>query len=266
MLEPETSTAFTGGFILTPSFADFSIAVDYFEFEVEDQVARLGGASIIGGCYGSPNFPNAFCDLFTRNPADAATNPLAIGTIRDSFLNVDRQKTRGVDVNFRYDGLFSFGRFIVENQSTWVFEDLEQLFDPSLAQGFDDNNRNGTIGRPKLVSNLRLALQRDDWTFTWYTEYIRRTDEKRFLDEETTYFGFDPAYRDITADRGLINTFSVLYEQPKWSVLAGVRNIFNDKPDTVSAGVVGRRGNMPLAATQYDIRGRTGYLRFNYYF
>ncbi len=266
LLEPETSEAFTAGLILTPSFADFSVAVDYFEIEVEDQVARLGGGAILGGCYGSPNFPNAFCDLFDRNAGDNPTAPFAITEVRDSFLNVDRQKTRGVDVNFRYDGLYSFGRLVVENQSTWVFEDLEQLFDPTLAQGFDDNNRNGTIGRPKLVSNLRLALNRDDWTFTWYTEYIRRTDEKRDLDEQTTYFGFDPAFRDITAERGLINSFSVMYEQNKWSVLAGVRNIFNDKPPIVSSGVVARRGNMPIAATQYDMRGRTGFLRFNYYF
>lgn len=266
VLDPETSEAFTAGIILTPSFADFSIAVDYFEIEIEDQVARLGGGAILGGCYGSQNFPNAFCDLFDRNSGDDPTAPFAISLVRDSFLNVNRQKTRGVDVNFRYDGLFDFGRFVVENQSTWVFEDLEQLFDPSLAQGFDNNNRNGQIGRPKLVSNLRLALQRDDWTFTWYTQYIRRTDEKRFLDEETTYFGFDPAYRDITMDRGLFNTLSVLYEQPNWSILAGVRNIFNEKPDTVSSGVVTRRGNMPLAATQYDLRGRTAFARFNYYF
>ncbi len=266
VLEPETSTAFTAGLILTPSFADFSIAVDYFEMEVEDQVAQLGGASILGGCYGSPNFPNAFCDLFDRNPADDPTAPFAITEVRDSYLNVDRQKTRGVDVNFRYDGLFSFGRLVVENQSTWVFEDLEQLFDPNLAQGFDDNNRNGTIGRPKLVSNLRASLTRDDWTFNWYIEYIRRTDEKRDLDEETTYFGFDPAYRDLTAERGLYNTFSVLYEQNKWSVLAGVRNIFDEQPPIVSSGVATRRGNIPLVATQYDMRGRTGFVRFNYYF
>ncbi|NBD96409.1 MAG: TonB-dependent receptor [Gammaproteobacteria bacterium] len=266
VLEPETSEAFTAGLIMTPSFADFSIAVDYFEMEVEDQVSQLGGAAILGGCYGSENFPNAFCDLFDRNSGDNATAPFAITEVRDSFLNVNKQKTRGVDVNFRYDGLFSFGRLVVENQSTWVFEDLEQLFDPSLAQGFDDNNRNGTIGRPKLVSNTRIDLNRDDWTFTWYAEYIRRTDEKRFVDEETTYFGFDPAYRDITAESGWINSVSVLYEQSKWSVLAGVRNIFNEKPPIVSSGVVARRGNYPISATQYSLRGRTGYLRFNYYF
>lgn len=267
VLEPETSDAFTAGIVFTPSFADFSIAADYFEIEVEDQVARLGGSAIVGGCYGSQNFPNNFCTLFDRNPGDAPSEPFAITEVRDSFLNVNKQKTRGVDVNFRYDGLFSFGRLVVENQSTWVFEDLQQLFDPNLAQGFDSNDQNGTIGRPKLVSNLRLALNRDDWTFTWYTEYIRRTDEKRFLDEETTYFGFDPAYRDITAERGLINSVSVLYEQPKWSVLAGVRNLFNDKPPLISSiPTASRRGNMALSATQYSMRGRTGYLRLNYYF
>lgn len=266
VLEPETSNAFTAGLILTPAFADLSIAVDYFEMEVEDQVAQLGAGSIIGGCYGSPNYPSAFCDLFDRNSGDDPTEPFKITEVRDSYLNVDRQKTRGVDVNFRYDGLFSFGKLVVENQSTWIFEDLEQLFDPNLAQGFDDNNRNGTIGRPKLVSNLRTSLTREDWTFNWYVEYIRRTSERRYQDEETTYVGFDPAYQDITAERGLYNTLSVLYEQSSWSVLAGVRNIFDEKPPIVSDGVVTRRGNVPLNATQYDFRGRTGFVRFNYYF
>lgn len=266
VLEPETSDAWNAGIILTPEFADFSLAVDYFEMTVKDQVSQLGAGGILGGCYGSPNFPNAFCDLFERNPGDHPTEPFKIETVYDSYLNVNKQKTRGVDVNFRYDHTFSIGRFVVENQSTWVFEDLEQLFDPSLAQGFDNNNRNGIIGRPKLVSNLRAALTRDDWTFTWYTEYIRRTSYKRDLDEETSYFGFEPAYRLITAPRGLINTVSVMYEQPSWSVLAGVRNLFNDKPPIVSDGAGSRRGNIPLVATQYDVLGRQGFVRFNYYF
>ncbi|MDZ7789496.1 MAG: TonB-dependent receptor [Xanthomonadales bacterium] len=266
VLEPETSNAFTAGIILTPAATDFSIAVDYFEMEVEDQVAQLGPGAILGGCYGSPNFPNAFCDLFDRNPADDPTAPFSITEVRDSYLNVDQQKTRGIDVNFRYDGLFSFGRLVIENQSTWVFEDLEQLFDPSLAQGFDNNDRNGTIGRPKLVSNLRATLSRDDWTFNYYAEYIRRTDERRDLDEETTYFGFDPAFRNITAESAIYHTISAEYEQNKWSVLVGVRNLFNEQPPLVSTGVVTRRGNIPLNATQYDVNGRTGFVRFNYYF
>src|SRR5690625_100507 len=134
VLEPETSDAWNAGIILTPEFADFSLAVDYFEMTVKDQVSQLGAGGILGGCYGSPNFPNAFCDLFERNPGDHPTEPFKIETVYDSYLNVNKQKTRGVDVNFRYDHTFSIGRFVVENQSTWVFEDLEQLFDPSLAQ------------------------------------------------------------------------------------------------------------------------------------
>src|SRR5690625_3042664 len=149
---------------------------------VKNQVSQLGAGGILGGCYGSPNFPNAFCDLFDRNPGDHPTEPFKIETVYDSYLNVDRHKTRGVDVNFSYDHTFSLGRFVLENQSTWEFVDLEMQFDPRLAEGFDNNMRKGMSGRPKLISNLRAALMRDYWALTGFTECIRVTSFQRDLD------------------------------------------------------------------------------------
>lgn len=265
VLEPETSAAWTGGVIFTPEFADFSLSVDYFEMTVKDQVDRLGAGGILGGCYGSPNYPSHFCDLFDRNAGSHPTAPYNITSVRDSYLNVNKQKTAGVDVNFRYDHLFSFGRLVLENESTWVFKDVQRLFDPSLASGYDTDDRNGQIGYPKLVSNLRATLTRDDWSFNWYSQYTRRTSFKDIADEETTYRGWDPAYRVISASRGLVHNLSVMYEQPKWSALVGVRNLFNQKPPYVSSSIQ-RRGMIPLAGTQYDLYGRSLFARFNYYF
>ena len=266
VLESETSDALTAGFIFTPTFANISVAVDYFEIEVNDQIAQLSGGAILGGCYGAPVFPNAFCDLFNRFPADAPNNALAIDTVRASYVNVNRQTTKGVDLTTRYDRGMSFGDLVFETNATWVFEDISQLFDPSLSEGFATNDRNTLVGRPKLVANGRLALVRGDFTYTWGSNYVRRTSNEPNVNTEFTYFGFPNAQRDVKAERAHFHSFSVFYRQPNWTVLVGIDNIFNTAPPNISAGAATRRGNVPLVATQYPLRGRTGFVRFNYLF
>lgn len=266
-LESETSTASTAGMVLTPTFMDISIAIDYFEIEVQDQITQLGASAVLSGCYNAANFPNAFCDQIDRVPPGDTSAPgeHAIREVRSGYVNINQQENRGVDVTIRYDRDFSFGRLVVETQKTWTIEDKFQFFDPDQVDGFDDFDRNGTIGNPKFVANGRAALSRGDWTFTYFTNYIRRTSQARFIDEETTYFG-QPAVRVIKADRRWYHGFSALYRSDNWSVLGGIDNIFNTAPPNVSAGVVTRYGTVPAFATQYPLRGRTGYLRFNYMF
>ena len=266
-LEPETSKAYTAGLVWTPEFADLSIAFDYFDIKVENQIAQLGSSAIIGGCYNSENFPNAFCDQFTRASGDNQTQPYNILTVDDTYLNVNEQRVKGVDMNLRFDHDLSFGSLVIENQSTWYSQNVQQLFDPGLVSGFDTTDYVGRIGSPDFLSNTRIGLRRDDWTFTYYVQYVAQTDEKGFADEETTYFDYDPAYQDITMDSAFFQNFSVFYQQEKWDLLMGINNLFDKKPDRVSSGAgVSRRGNVPIAATQYDLLGRRFFARVNYRF
>ena len=262
-LEPETSDAYTAGFVWTPQFADLSIAVDYFDIKVQDQIAQLGASSILGGCYTGDNYPNAFCDLFTRAPGDAPGFPYAILEVRDSYLNVNEQRVKGVDMNLRYDHDFSFGSFVLENQTTWYSENVQQLFDPALVSGFDTTDYVGTVGNPDLVSNLRASLNRDDWTFTYYFQYVGETDDSLFVDETGSYFGYEDARFDITMGAAFFQNLSVFYQQDKWDLLVGINNIFDKQPGVVSDVYRSRRGNVPIAATQYDLLGRRLFARVN---
>lgn len=267
VLEPEKSEAFTAGFVLTPTFINASVAIDYFEIEVKDQISQLSGGAILGGCYGAPVFPNAFCDLFNRLPGNAPTNALAVDTVRASYLNVDLQTTRGIDATVRYDRDFSAGSLVFESNATWVFEDIQRLFDPSLASGFESNDLNTLVGRPKMVANGRLAFTSGDFTYTWGTNYVRRTSNEPNVNPTTTYFGFPNAQRDVVAERRFFHSASVFYNQADWSVLVGVDNVFNAKPPTMSSSAGSSlRGNIPINATQYPLRGRTAFARFNYRF
>lgn len=260
VLAPETSDAKTFGVIVTPTAINLSLALDYFEIEVNDQIGQLGGNAIIGSCYGADNFPNVFCDLFDRNGDTGGTDAFAITEVRDSFININRQVTEGLDLSVRYDHEFDFGTLILEGQSTWTFTDVVNLFDPSLESGFDTDDFNGTIGEPDFVANANARFQRGDWTFAWFTNFISRTSEFDFFDD-TTYFNFPDADYKISAEATFYHDASVRYRQPTWSVLAGVRNIFDETPPTISSGVATRRGNIPAFGTQYDLRGRTGFVR-----
>jgi iron complex outermembrane recepter protein len=265
VLEPETSTAFTAGIVFTPEFANLSISLDYFKIEVNDQVDRLGAANIVGSCYGLPVFPNAFCNLFQRNSGTALA-PYQITEIRDSYLNINKQLNRGYDLNVRWDGDFSFGNIEVESQITRTIEDMQLLFDTTEPSGYESDDLNGIITRPKVVGNVRSALKRQDWTYSWVMNYVGKS-ENFFVNPIAGYRGNPGSVYDITAESRLYHTLSVRYGADKWNVLVGVNNVFDKDPPTISAGVGSTRyGTIPAFATQYDWYGRSAFLRFGYYF
>lgn len=265
VLKSETSKAFTTGIVFSPTFANFTVSLDYFKFEINDQISQLGAGSIIGGCYSASVFPNAFCGLFDRNASNHPTAPFAITEVRDSYLNVNKQVVRGYDMMFNHESELSFGKLEVEGQVTYMTEAYELLFSTDEPSGFETDDRLGFIGNPKLVGNVRTALKSGDWTTTWFMRYIDAT-EAIGASETTTYFGFPNAVRDIRAESRVYHGVSVLYDQDDWGLLVGVDNLFGVEPPTLSTGTITRYGNIPAFATQYDMYGRTGYVRFNYKF
>src|SRR5262249_20874998 len=151
------------------------------DITVNDQVAQLGPVAILGGCYGAPVFPNAFCDLITRAPGSDPTGPHNVLTINDSYINVNNQSTRGVDITLRYEHEFNFGDLSLDLSATKTLEDVINLFDPDLASGFDTSDFNGTIGDPEWVADATLQLRRGDFTYSWFVDYIGETDNEVFF-------------------------------------------------------------------------------------
>jgi iron complex outermembrane receptor protein len=262
VLKPETSEASTFGVIFTPTSFNLSVAIDYFEISVDDQVAQLGAGSILGGCYGANNFPNIFCTLFDRNPASHPTEPFRITEVRDSYINVNNQSTRGIDLTVRYEHEFDAGNLIFEGQATWTLEDVIHLFDPSIESGFDTSEFNGTIGDPNLVANTRLSFERGDWTYSWFVDFINGMSQRDFAAEAVTYQGI-PGRRIVTTDPIFYHDASVQWEGDTLTVLLGISNVLDEEPPVISTGVSSRRGNVPVFGTQYDLRGRTAFVRFS---
>jgi iron complex outermembrane receptor protein len=115
-----------------------------------------------------------------------------------------------------------------------------------------------------MTANFRTVLSRGDFRYTWFMDYIGRSSDERFAStaggQNRAYFGTIANF-DHTLEAVTYHGLSLEYRSDNWRLIAGVRNVFDEEPPTVSTGAgTTRRGNTALVATQYDLRGRTGFL------
>jgi iron complex outermembrane receptor protein len=262
-LRPETSDSLTVGLIFTPTELALSIALDYFEIEVNDQVSQLGAGNILAACYGSPVFPNDFCNLFVRNQDPLSPGFLNIVSVNNNFVNINNQRTTGLDATVRYEHEFSFGRLSVDAQGTWTFTDVVDVF--GGLNGFQSNNFNGQLGNPDFVARSNIGFRRGDWTYSWFTDYTQRMSNDDPFGGNIFNFrgdsGLVQARFKQHTETLITHGASVRYVGGDWSVIAGVRNIFDEHPPFVSTGTSNRLGNASLSTTQFDLRGRSAFFQ-----
>ncbi|MBI1187552.1 MAG: TonB-dependent receptor [Alphaproteobacteria bacterium] len=260
-LQAETSEATTYGFVWTPSFINLSVAVDYFDIVVEDEVAQFGAAAILGACYTSPQYPNnSFCGLFTRDENPASPTFGQIQTVNNSYVNLDRQDTEGLDVTLRYEHEFSFGTFRADFQGTWTFEDSVLFAAGTPSEDLIDFN--GEIVDPDFTANLNLRFDRNDFTYFWDVNMVGKASNTEEFGGDI--FGFraaapyaNNAYYKQYTEAYATHTASVRYQTDTWTLLGTVRNVFDEPPPVIStASFFARLGTFPLT-NQYDLLGRT---------
>jgi iron complex outermembrane receptor protein len=224
-LKPETSKAFSLGFVWTPRFANLSVAVDYFNIKIADEVTSLG-ANLPKACYNSDHFPlDPVCALFVRNPGTHR-----IDTINSDFINISQQVNRGIDLTIRYDKElpWNIGALTVDGQFTWQLKDTKALF-----EGFVENP-NGLIGDPQFVGNLNLQLAHGPWTGSWGIDMIgHQSNYDHFGSHTVTFLGVTHDVR-AQADFATFHSLSIKRDIDTWSMLAGVANVFDKGPPQVT--------------------------------
>ena len=265
-LKAETSTAKTASVILTPRLAflpdtKISVAVDWFDIKVKDEVTLLRGIDIVLGCLQSDFFPNdPLCSLFNRVP-EGEPSEFNVENIQDDYLNISKQRNTGIDVtaNIRQD-LGSLGSITLLAQMTWQTKD-----DVALFPGTNISN-NGEDGEPKWVGDFRLSWNTNDrWTFFYGLDVIGATsDVKDYIkangslcDVSVTH---GPYCVDLTAPARFYHNASITKELDKFEFTIGVSNLFDTKPPRVSnanfngaeATVIGHG----IFSSQYDYVGR----------
>jgi iron complex outermembrane receptor protein len=256
VLNAEKGESRTVGFIWTPDWIEFSLGIDYWEIEINDEVARFGALNIVQACQRTLPFGSSpFCTLFNRNAAGGIVN------INDSYVNLDSQVSDGLDLTARYVHEFPFGTFRADAQVTWTFTDEILIFATTALNDF-----NGELGDPDWTGRLNLRFERDAWTFFWNTDFTARaSNDEEFEGSVFNWRSFAPvngnAYYKQYTEFHASHDASVRYVMDDWSFVAGVKNIFDEQPPTVSTGSgADRIGQTPAVAAQYDVRGRSGFV------
>jgi outer membrane receptor protein involved in Fe transport len=247
-LSAETSDNITYGLVIQPPLgdkSDLSIAVDVFDIEINNGVDQAGGGNILQRCYDDPQFRagGAFCRLVTRNPA---TNAL---TVSNAHTNIASQIAEGIDYTLRFEHELGEGMFLLQAQATYYRSQANKLFED---EPFDELN--GTINNPKNIATLDFTYAWSNWRVRYGIDWIDDMDSYAFLGlTRPTQFDFDVAdYQEQYA--------SVRYTNDDWQWTAGVRNLADEVPPTISFGAYNRVGNAPLYSG-YDYFGREVFLQ-----
>ena len=264
VLEPETAEARTLGVIWTPAFIDLSVALDYFEIAVDNEVRTFGAANILAQCYGATDYPvNPFCSLFTRaGPADP-TRPNQIITVNNSYVNVASQSNRGLDLTVRYNHEFGFGDLTLDGQFTWQLEDRTTLLGTSAPE-----DTNGETTEPDFTGQVNIRFDRGDWTAFWGIDMIgKASDTEEFggdVFNSTRYSSVVgvpvPVYYKQYTEFQTYHDFSLRYRMDDWTFQAGVQNVFDERPPAQSSGQF-RVGTAAL--NLYDMVGRRGFVQIS---
>ncbi len=250
-LRNESADSWTAGVVWSPGFVDgLTLAVDYNEIKLKDQILALSAQIVLNACYDDPNFNladpangNAYCSLINRRPGpyDAATNPTAgqFDPFRLAYLNgefVNFNAWTG-ELTYRLDagnaGKFNFGanavlrkRHEIKNTPVDVIDNIVgELSTSRLQYRLDAGWNKGNLG---LHAGMR------------YTSSVKLSDSETV---ETRDFLTVPNYRLYNA--GI--SYKVL--GGAGTLRLNVDNLTDQMPEgAVMAGA--------LAIGDYDVQGR----------
>lgn len=273
VLKPETSVSKSVSMILTPN--EFlpetwraSFAIDYYEIEVNGEIAQLGAANILSGCYSSTlAFPgDPLCNLFTRNnDIGVLVDPNAVATVADSFININSQVNRGIDVTFRlgHELPDNLGSLTLLAQMGWQLQDTVALF------AGNEVSVNGESGEPEWVGDFNLSWEGGDgWSAFYGLDVIGGTSDVEDFVVANGSTCVPSSVRErtycpkLTTPTTYYHSISATKEIEDWSLTLGVANLTGEEPPRVSTANVGQIATVGQApfTSNYDFVGRRGFL------
>jgi iron complex outermembrane recepter protein len=244
-LSEEQSNTVNLGIVLTPSFLpEVSLAVDYYEIEIDDPIVTPDPSNILNRCFASAGLSSSDCARISR------LDDGGVGLVNSAQQNVGKVRTNGLDISARYQfELPLLGPASVAFEGNYVF-DFEVT---------DDNGKrkdNGTIGaNDGSVTNFKARLSTEfqpmeGLTLVTATRYIGKArDDSRASSPTRVPFESVPRtlYLDVTGQYQINETYRVIL---------GVRNVTDKQPPRVIDG------NANTSVDTYDLIGRFAFLKF----
>ena len=309
-IDPENSRSLTAGFAFEETFGDgydVSIALNYFDIQINGAIVEPSSQFIINDCFGrTDGTRSAFCDRVTANTGP--TNPRGLVNSLDSgFINLNRENVRGLDINTDFGkelsvfgtvvdfGLNLRANHLIERSSVFVDDDGNPSFDEDA----------GEFGLPKWTGRGTFTADIDKFRFTYAISYTGPVEQQadginplsdafgRGPDGAPTGFIGDTCLgngsgtyspttgvftpdgvvagdgvfcRDIGfAKEQFLHSASIRYQASRYTLIAGVRNLFDTAPPLVDPNEVFSIANTAIGSG-YDYDGREFFASVRYEF
>jgi len=171
-LTEETSTSYTVGAVLRPSFlAGFSATVDYWNIKIKDAIANVPAQDILNACYDAPSLQNSFCSLISRNRTAGSPTFLAVNGLNQSQVNFARFEASGIDFDVVYTvdledvGMAEAGAVNLGVTGTWLHRN-RNFQSATNASAVDNELSENAI--PRWAVNPTVSWEWNALTLSWY--------------------------------------------------------------------------------------------------
>ena len=300
-IDPETSRSITTGFAFEETFGDgfdVSLSATYFDIKISGSIVEPNPAFIIGDCFTRQDGTRSpFCD-FLEYDTDAANTRLLISDINSGFINFDTEAVRGIDFNTTFGKeITAFGSIVdlgLNLRANHLIERSTLFIDENGTPTFDEDA--GEFGLPKWTGTGTFTADVDRWRLTWQTRYTGPVSQpEEGVDPFSDAFGNGPDgeptgfvgdtclgggstandsvpatgvfCRDIGfADEIFYHAASIRYRADRFTIIAGVDNVFNTAPPLVSGGEGITQIANSAIGLGYDYDGREFFGSINFEF
>ncbi len=131
-VNPEEADTFTAGIVLQPTaLPGFSLSVDWFNVDLDGAIGQVGLSEVARRCYEDQD--PLFCNLITESSTEvtAAGGYPLMQLVGDQYVNVEKSKVEGIDVEVGYNtsvnllgggdeflSIRGFGTWLLERSNT----------------------------------------------------------------------------------------------------------------------------------------------------
>jgi iron complex outermembrane receptor protein len=257
-LQPEIADTETAGVVWQPTFTSWidglQISVDWYDVEIEGQIATLGLQRILDECE-LRNVVN-LCAQITRDPVTGT-----IGRIFNTFLNVAGGTVSGTDLEVSYRLEPNFFASQTESFSVrWLTGYVEEETTTPLGGSATDDA--GTQGTPDLTSVITTTYGIGPYSFQLQGRYIDSTAMNGTWMEGVDVD--DNTIASMTWWNARIGYSGELGNGANWNVNLNIQNLFDEDPPIIPG--FGTRGGTQAFGDRFDVFGRRYNLSASYSF
>jgi len=166
------------GAVVQPRFIpNFSVSADYYRINVKGVIAAISAQTIVNNCYDLPA-GNAFCNLFSRQPAGTTgangetPGNVVFNTVLQAPLNFAKRVRRGLDINANYRARLT-SNVVLDTGLIWTHSFQISNYELATNPAFE-NRILGELGDPKDEGRFDADVKVGHVTFGYSLHYIGR--------------------------------------------------------------------------------------------